>query len=378
MCTWVRKGTALRRAAPRGLRRLGWLSRGLALAGPLLSMGQAAADKAEWLARDYHQVAAQLKAPELDRGWPRVVAIRGGWVVVRGGQPLHRGQRFRLHSHRPIRTFEPDGSPGGVPSGEERGEFEVQRSEGLEGSGLLPRGTVAELGDVAEPLEPRRLEDDLWWPRRWPGVTRVYGMLRPALTFNEAGFGLLTEIAVEHHFRSPLKLGLAVGPFGVVTAQQGGQQTDVDAEIKTLWAYSTRWFEIGVNPGLRVQNQRSDVLFLLSFSLRVGSLDGLNLLFENSYALGSAGGTLRPLFSSAVGGVNLPMTRAYTLTLTAGATPGLPGTTGWGFATAGVRYYMRGQGGPGTIILRADVGGAWRVEPSTGGITVGYGVEARF
>ncbi len=101
---------------------------------------------------------ALLRAPVPVRparvGPARVVSVRGGWVAVTSDTPVHRGYHFIVHSQRLIRVTDPStGLAEQRPANEPMGMFVIELVSPTGGSGRLPRGTVARVGDLAEPTE---------------------------------------------------------------------------------------------------------------------------------------------------------------------------------------------------------------------------------
>lgn len=284
----------------------------------------------------------------------KVVSVRGGWVAIAAEGPIRPGDRFVIRSQALVSITDPtSGQTVRQPSGEAMGMFAVQRISGTNASGPLPRGTVAHVGDLAEPSEGPLVEPKVA-PRLWYGMGRIATTLRPFLIVNSGiGFGLLADILGEYYFKFPLKLGVQVAPLGMSVRGTTGVASEVRARI----AFSSSYFEVGIDPGAEL-HRFGDSQFSLGYSLRLGSLDGLNLLFQNAYVLVPRDATdsssvTRFSFSSIQGEVNIPVARRFNLHLTGG------GSSSWAYGTVGLKYFVRGGGGPGSLILSSGLGGAW-------------------
>jgi hypothetical protein len=239
------------------------------------------------------------------------------------------------------------------------GMFVVERLIENGGAGPLLKGTVARIGDVAEPTTQPLFEPKVA-PRLWYGMTRIVANIRPFLAISPLGFGMLNDFAVEYYAPVPIKIGAEIMPLGLTTA--GG--VGVVSEFRFRFAFASSYFEAGLAPGARVYRLGGS-LFSLSYSVRLGSLDGLNLIFWNSFTLSprSSGIGKELQFSSAGGEINIPVARKFTINLNAG------GAEEWVYGTVGLKYYLRGAGGPGTMILNSGFGGAWvtdRCQSSSG------------
>lgn len=186
-------------------------------------------------------------------------------------------------------------------------------------------------------------------------VTRVSGVLRLFPIVPGPGLATVSEVGIEHYFRVPLKLGLDVRPLAL--AVQGGS-AGLISHVRGLCAYAGDYVEVGVALGAQLQHFGASGV-ALGATLRLGSLDGLNLLFENGYALvqGYYTGAKEFALDHFLGEINVPLSRRFTLNLSGGF-----GLDLWFYGTLGLRHYLRGQGGRGTAVLYGAVGGAGVVD----------------
>jgi hypothetical protein len=234
--------------------------------------------------------------------------------------------------------------------------FVVTRVGGNGASGQLPRGTEAHLGDLAEPTSSP-MSAPLVGPHLWYGMGRFYGTLTPILAVastqgnstTNASFGMLNQFTLEYYFKVPIKLGLQVAPMGFVVGNQPGVATEMQGQF----AFSSSYFELGLSAGAElhlVAAQRP----LVGWLMRLGSLDGLNLIFRNSYAVQTGSYTGNALqFGSINAEINIPLAQRFTLYMAGG------GAESYAYGTIGLKHYLRGGGGPGSLILHAGAGGAY-------------------
>lgn len=289
--------------------------------------------------------------------WARVTKVRGGWIAVETTEPARLGDRFIVRSQRRVRVSDPTASGRlYAPSNQAMGMFVVTRVVGEVASGPLPRGTVARVGDLAEPTAAP-FHTPKVAPRLWYGMGRFYGTLQPLIGIgrssfsgsSNSGLGLLSELTFEYYFRIPLKLGVQVVPLGLVT----GGTTGLSTELRALISFASSYFELGLSPGaeLHLLGQQR---FTIGYMLRLGSLDGLNLILHNSYVLAAGSYNSTQLsFGSITGEINIPLASRFSLYLNGG------GSSYWAYGTLGLKYYLRGGGGPGTLIINSGAGGAW-------------------
>lgn len=350
--------------------------------------------------------AAAAPAPEASpaRTPARVVKVAGGWVAITSASPIAVGDRFLLRSQRLVRTVDPtSGHAEQQPSNEPLGIFVVERASAsapggpgsgtasgaqYAASGRLLRGSVVRAGDLAEPTsEPAK--EPLHVPRLWYGMSRFYGHLRPMFGVSPLAYGMLNDFRFEHYFRVPIKLGVSVAPLAFMTTTPIGVVSEVRGHI----GFSSSYFDVSLDPG-GILNRFGGLAFSFGFSFRLGSLDGLNLVFRSSYRLTSSRGSGPSFdFYGAGGEINIPLAKRFTLHLVS------EGSQAYIFGTLGLKYWLRGNGGPGTLILDSGIGGmylhdsCWSIASDTSecgrgltftgqvtaaGPTASLGLDARF
>jgi hypothetical protein len=156
-----------------------------------------------------------------------------------------------------------------------------------------------------------------------------------------------------------------------------------------IGAFVTDSISLGLGVGTRLQRFGSNGLSLAP-SLRVGSLDGLNLqlTYTHTIARNKYTGQARVGFSNALATLSVPVARRLALQLDTGLS-----LDTWAFVTFGARHRLFGEGGPGTWYLTGAFGLAMVVDQSpcdynaavpcgqsatSYGPTVSAGVEYRF
>jgi hypothetical protein len=117
-------------------------------------------------------------------------------------------------------------------------------------------------------------------------------------------------------------------------------------------------------------DQESNEGVVLQQLLRLGALDGFNLTWSSSILSTEE----RFLFGSGRGEVQLPINARYALFAAGGA-----GRSGYAFGELGVRTFLQGSGGPGSLLLTGSIGGVSLSDgPRTlGGPSLAVGLEWR-
>ena len=220
-------------------------------------------------------------------------------------------------------------------------------------------------------------------PRR---LTRVQGTLRPFFNLLGSGGGAIGELAVEHYFDFPLKIGAEIFPAAVAVQSGGGGAI---THLRLEAAFASDLLEVGLAAGERTENLGAGGLSLAG-RLRLGALDGLNLRLTYGYAVIRNRYTdrVRVAFSNVLTTIEVPLMTGLAAVVDGGFSFDV-----WLYGTVGVKHVLVGQGGAGTWSARAGFGIAWvldrfpcqyrnpdRCHGSAWGVgpTIAVGVEHRF
>jgi hypothetical protein len=223
-------------------------------------------------------------------------------------------------------------------------------------------------------------------PARPKGLTRIRGEVRPFFNLLGSGGGAIGELAIDHYFTIPLKVGVEVSPAAIAfQPRSSGAITHLRVEA----AYATQYLEIGGAVGERMENLGAGGISLAA-RLRLGALDGLNFRLTYGYAMirNHYTGRTRVAFSNVVGTFEIPLTERLALTV-----DGAFSFDVWLYGTVGLKHVLVGNGGPGSWIVRGGFGLAWvldqfpcqysnpgRCEGAAWGMgpTISFGLEHRF
>jgi hypothetical protein len=218
------------------------------------------------------------------------------------------------------------------------------------------------------------------------GMSRVYGTIRPFFNVLGQGGGAIGDLAVDHYFTFPLKLGIELSPTAVAF-QPGG--SGAVSHLRLEAAFATHYLEVGAAVGGRMENFGPGGISLAA-RLRLGALDGLNFRLTYGYAVirNHYTGKTRTAFSNVIGTLEVPLTPRLALSI-----EGAFSFDVWLYGTVGLKHLFIGNGGPGSWIVRGAFGVAWvldrfpcqysdpgRCNGAAWGVgpTISLGVEHRF
>jgi hypothetical protein len=217
-------------------------------------------------------------------------------------------------------------------------------------------------------------------------LTRVETRWRPFLGFVGNSWGAIGEVRIEHYFKKPFMLGVELSPVAFASSGDG---VGAATHVRAVGALVTKHLSLGLGVGAKVQRYGSSGMSVAP-SVRLGSIDGLNLYLTYTHAIAPNKYTnkLTTGFSNALARLQVPVTRGLALELDAGVS-----LDTWGFATLGLRQRVFGNGGPGTLYISGGFGLAMVVDKSpcnynntypcgssatSYGPTVSAGLEYRF
>jgi len=327
----------------------------------------------------------QPQSPTPYGGKGRVLAVRDGTAVIEGGSAagFYMGEHVKIVSRAHLSPQDQLAEQQGlVAVGTTTAVVALERVEPNRSVAHLGRGDEAQAEDeVSGTSEP--ISESVIGPRWIPFEWRVSFALRPFLDTSDSSnaVGLLTDAMVAYYFAgAPLRIEAGVEPLGL--AAGGGAQHNPAVAVVDL-AFTSPFFEFGIGTGFSVLAQGvtnyetgavtptgSQVDPLIVEVLRIGQIDGLNLIWHSAIASTSGQGFQ---FRAAETDLNLPITTRLTIFLD-GA-----GGNGYGFGDLGIRTYLGGVGGPGTTILSLGLGGAIIMDgvKSLGGPSLLLGAEFR-
>jgi hypothetical protein len=225
-------------------------------------------------------------------------------------------------------------------------------------SGVIGRASAATKGDavVVTSLAPTDRRKTPIFPKFYGNIWDVSLRFRILADLAGDGAGFPMELMFSYQASIPIKLTAFMAPSFYGT-QEGGQSV---ATVGFMLAYSGRFFEVGF--GLAGYHSGGDRVHTLAFQLkaRIGAKHGLRLEFLNSLVWDHGdGGDNRGLrYDSTIAEIIFPVHARIALYLAGG---GGGGNTEfeWMRITTGVHIYVRGTGGPGTIVVPLGFGGGF-------------------
>ena len=286
-----------------------------------------------------------------------VKAVRDGVVIIQGGtqQGFELGQDVAIFSTRKLSAKEAFAKEAGMTTaGEITAVVRLERVEASESLATLGRGDSADPGDtVWATREPpsASVAAPHWIPFNW----RMGTMLRPYLGFNGGGthpVGLLADVYLDYYVKEvPLRLEVGLLPFGLVAGSTFQHNPLI---LDGTLAFYSPYLEVGLGGGVSVVATGSQpltpccntVVGTFDQSARFGALDGFNFTWHSAIGWAPSGFEV----AMASGAINIPLATRLTLYFDGG------GGEGFAYTDLGLRTYVGGLGGPGTVILTGGIG----------------------
>lgn len=290
-----------------------------------------------------------------------VVEVLGGHAVIDRGADhgLGTGMHMRVESLQPTKVRDMDTGQTVIrPSGEILAVVEVVEVTGGRAKLALGPGDDARVGDrVVSSGEP--LTADWAAPHRTGGMLTVEGAVRPFLGVNTLAFGMLNDLRVSYRFRVPLKLTVAVDPFGFVVGRDG---SGLPGHAGVIGALDADYFGFGLGVGYAWSlAKQTGVSFRQGF--RFGAYDGVMFEGSNEFILalptpeGYDGPTRTEaefIWGGARGIFRWPTGPRSRMALEGGGA-----LNGYAFGLLDLYVALTGTGGPGTFWLRVGGGVGW-------------------
>jgi hypothetical protein len=198
-------------------------------------------------------------------------------------------------------------------------------------------------------------QPSLMAPPQPRNLTRVETTWRPFLGFVGNSWGTIGEARIEHYFKAPFMVGAELSPVAIAS---GGDGLGAATHARVIGAFVTDHLSLGLGVGARMQRFGSSGLSLAP-SLRLGSMDGLNLelTYTHTIAPNKYSGKMTTGFSNVLTKIQVPVSRRLALQLDTGLS-----LDTWAFATLGLRHRLFGDGGPGTWFVSGAFGLAMVVD----------------
>lgn len=297
------------------------------------------------------------KAPIILRSG-KVIRVRRGWVVIDGGAAhgLKAGMRVAIRSHAQVRRYDPQSDKVmRQPARELTAVIELSRVSAQQASGRLGRGDRAVAGDFFETTD-KPLTHRLMFPLSPKAQWRFRVGLAPVIGLDAKAVGLMSFMSLSYAFSFPLKIEIGSLPFSAVL---GSPHSGFSSNMLVNASYHTDYIELILGIGYQaVVGGRSGLTLMQG--IRLGSVDGLHLVFVNQLVLSpqlvyqgskTTEGELEFQFGAIYGSINIPITPRLTLFFSGGG-----GSAEWYYGEVGIRTYLIGSGEPGTVVLSGSLG----------------------
>lgn len=315
-----------------------------------------------------------------------ITKVWNGQVLLNRGKSagLRAGDRFKV-----IRKEQLSDEGGSFDGEQEIGVVVVESINADSARARVWRGDRVAMGDQVEPAD-RNTDPSLMYPRQLHGFIEAEIHIRPLLNVGAAGAGVLLDdhltYYAEHYYlglrNEPFGIGLSEGgtAFTQSTFGEGGYNsrpfaiglavgfTSVYGDLQEMFDITSSDDESGSaapwqpgQPELGPWTQDMQHAFALGQRVRLGAMDGLNLLVSNTLLFFPGGGQNADGEASEGGfiwgGTNarltIPLAQRADLFVEGGG-----GVMGYAYGAVGVFTWLSGNGGPGSLGLMASAGGA--------------------
>lgn len=205
---------------------------------------------------------------------------------------------------------------------------------------------VAEPPPTPPPSAPP--EEKLKLDGRRPGFS-VAGEVRPFVVVGGLGVGVLSTASLTYRASLPIAIHFEMSPFGVGVDSPSNLGTIVTGSAGAIVSLDVPLFELGFGVGGASQNDGPTTKLATAIPglMRIGSRDGISFTMRTNHVRGAQGFQLDSTDLT----LQAPMTERWWLLVRGGG-----GSVGYGFGDVGVRYLLRGDLGPGSLLVTGIAG----------------------
>ena len=241
----------------------------------------------------------------------------------------------------------------------------------------IGRGNRAEVGDIAL-LTEKPLSETLYSPSYEKNLHRIYGRISPFVGINTLTVGSLVSVMYDYTFSIPLKIEGGLRNAGILFSKSNTSPFQLDL----IPSYNTDLFEVGLGGGYSYSGHELKRNFTFLQKVRLGAIDGTNFTMWNSFiyqekhsswfsfdmAGSESGSQIKNVgdpctpnkdreYEFAWNGFDIeastPVSKSVNL-----FTHWAYSQAGWFMGEIGIKNFVKGNGGDGTIIIPVSIGGA--------------------
>lgn len=308
----------------------------------------------------------------------KVIEVTPGYAIINLGSKdgIEKGMRFEILSSELKKTYNlKTKSFEMMPSLEQTAVSPVVQVSEDKCMIRIGRGNRAYVGDIAL-LTEKPLSESLFTPSYEKDLQRVYGRIAPFIGVETLTIGTLMSLMYDYTFSFPLKIEAGISNAGILFSTDNTSPFQIDV----IPSYNTDLFEVGVGTGYSYSGHELQRNFLFMQKVRLGAIDGLSFTMRNSFIYQEKHSSWSFVGADvASGGVNkegdpcdfgkeaeyefawnsldmeisTPVSKSVNL-----FTHWAYSQAGWFSGEIGIKNFVRGNGGDGTLIIPVSIGGA--------------------
>ncbi len=325
--------------------------------------------------------ATQTKAKEEEKKESKriqgeVIEITPGYAIINLGSKdgIEKNMRFEIQSSElkkiynlKTRTYEM------MPSLETTAVSPVVQVSEDRCMIRIGRGNKAHIGDIAI-LTEKPLSESLYTPSYEKGLHRIYGRIAPFVGIETLTIGSLLSLMYDYTFEFPLKIEGGIRNAGILFSTKNTSPFQLDI----IPSYNTDLFEVGLGTGYTYSGHELQRNFLFLQKVRLGAVDGINFTMWNSFiyqekhslwnfyghdsgsVVKNAGDPCTPdkdrEYEFAWNGFDMEATTPVSKSINL-FTHWAYSQAGWFTGEIGIKNFVKGNGGDGTLIIPVSIGG---------------------
>jgi hypothetical protein len=328
-----------------------------------------------------NKMAGQQKSTlEAKRVEGKVIEVTPGYAIIDLGSKdgIEKNMRIEILSMEPkkiynikTRTYEM------MPSMESTAVSPVVQVSEDRCMIQIGRGNRVAVGDIAL-LTEKPLSESLYAPSYEKNLHRIYGRIAPFVGIETLTIGSLFSLMYDYTFSIPLKIEGGLRNAGILFSKSNTSPFQLDI----IPSYNTDLFEVGLGGGYSYSGHKLKRNFTFLQKVRLGAVDGTNFTMWNSFiyqekhsswfsfdiAGSESGSEVKKVgdpctpnkereYEFAWNGFDIeasaPVSKSVNLFIHWAYSQ-----AGWFTGEIGIKNFIRGNGGDGTIIIPVSIGGA--------------------
>jgi len=314
---------------------------------------------------------------KIERKEGKVLEVTPGYAIVNLGSKdgIVKNMRFEIQSSELKKTYNlKTKSYEMMPSLEVTAISPVVQVSEETCMIRIGRGNRAYIGDIAI-LTDKPLSESIFTPSYEKNLHRIYGRIAPFVGIETLTIGSLLSVMYDYTFSFPLKIETGLKNAGILFSTKNTSPFEIDL----IPSYNTDLFEIGLGTGYSYSGHQLQSNFLFLQKVRLGAIDGINFTMWNSFIYQEKHSNWTFVGLDEISGgiykegdpCQSPAKREYEfgwngfdMEASVPVSKYINLFTHWAFSQAGwisgeigIKNFVKGNGGDGTLIIPVSIGG---------------------